>query len=131
MTRTEREENTSSLDFRHTHLGNSVNNFSNQISANIRGLGVNPTSDTSKHGNDGTTETISSDALGEIDPLLGLGVVHTEGQHGHVQHDQSQGAQSKSHDGSRTKGRVEAIGPAGFLGTHSRTHVGEDSHFLE
>mmetsp|Transcript_3062 Transcript_3062/g.4215 ORF Transcript_3062/g.4215 Transcript_3062/m.4215 type:complete len:213 (-) Transcript_3062:250-888(-) len=51
-------------------LGNSVNDLSDQISTNISSLGVNTSTDTSKHGNDGSTQSISSNAFRQMDPLI-------------------------------------------------------------
>ena len=45
-----------------------------------------------------------------------------------VKHDNSKTTESKSHDGTSTKGRVEAIRPSSLLSRDSGTHVGIHSH---
>ncbi|VEU41902.1 unnamed protein product [Pseudo-nitzschia multistriata] len=59
-------------------LGDSVNNLSNQIGTNVGGLGVDSSSNTPEHGNDGSSQSVSGERFGEQDPFFGIGVVRFE-----------------------------------------------------
>jgi hypothetical protein len=59
-----------------------VDDFSNEIGSDIGGLGVDTAADTSKHGNDGSAESVSGQRLGQVNPFFGVGVMGTEDEHG-------------------------------------------------
>ena len=108
-------------------LGVSQTYLSDEIGSDISGLGVDSTSDTSKHGNAGSSESVSGDALGEVQPVSRGGVVGAVGKHGEVQDELSKTTEGESHDGSGTEGGVEARSPASLLGRDGSTDVGVDS----
>jgi hypothetical protein len=105
-----------------------VNHLSDQIGTNISRLGVDAAADAAKHGNDGTTQSVAGQRFGQEDPILGFGVANLEGNHGNVQHQQTERAKGKAHDGTGAKGRVEALRPARFLGRYGRANVAKDGH---
>ena len=107
-------------------LGDAVDDLADEIGTDVGGLGVDTTTDTSEHGNGGTTEAVSGKRLGQVDPVIGDGVVDTEGQSGEVEHENAQTAEGEAHDGTGAEGGVEAGGPAGLLGGDGGTDVGED-----
>ena len=110
-------------------LWDAVHDLSNEIGTHIGGLGVDSSTDATKHGNHGTSQTVSRDGLGQVDPLVGARVVQSEDQQGDVEHQQTHGAEGESHDGTRAKGRVEAGRPAGLLRRDGGAYVAVDGHF--
>mmetsp|Transcript_22080 Transcript_22080/g.54564 ORF Transcript_22080/g.54564 Transcript_22080/m.54564 type:complete len:615 (-) Transcript_22080:38-1882(-) len=77
-------------------LGDSVNNLSDQISTDIGSLGVDTSTDTTKHGNDRSTKTVSSEGLCKKDPVLGARILRAEDKHGDVKHQHSHSAKSET-----------------------------------
>jgi hypothetical protein len=108
-------------------LRDSVDDLSDQVSTDISSLGVDTSTNTAEHGNDGTSKTVSGKTLSEQDPLIRVGVVHAEDNHSGVQHEQTKTAKGETHDGTGTEGSVEAFGPSGLLGRDGGTDVGVDS----
>ena len=84
---------------------------------------------TSKHGNDGSSQPVSSDTFGQVEPITGFGVVDSKDQHGGVEHEKTGRTKSESHDGTGAKRGVEAGSPAGLLCRHRGAHVAVDRHF--
>mmetsp|Transcript_6825 Transcript_6825/g.9748 ORF Transcript_6825/g.9748 Transcript_6825/m.9748 type:complete len:554 (-) Transcript_6825:187-1848(-) len=104
-------------------LRDSVDNLSDKIGSNISSLGVDTSTDTSKHGNDGSSKSITSDALVKVDPIRRIWVMNAEGKHSEVQHKDSKTTKSESHDGSCTEGSVEACSPSWFLCRNGGTNI--------
>lgn len=59
-----------------------MDDFSNEIGSDIGGLGVDTAADTSKHGNDGSAESVSGQRLGQVNPFTRIGVMDAEDEHG-------------------------------------------------
>jgi hypothetical protein len=108
-------------------LGDSVDDLSDQVGTDISSLGVDTSTNTAEHGNDGASKTVSGKTLSEQDPVSRGGVVDAEDKHGGVQHEHTKTAKGETHDGTGTEGGVEALSPSGLLGRDGGTDVGVDS----
>mmetsp|Transcript_12765 Transcript_12765/g.28758 ORF Transcript_12765/g.28758 Transcript_12765/m.28758 type:complete len:643 (+) Transcript_12765:1150-3078(+) len=109
-------------------LGDSVHDLSDKIGTNVGSLCVDTTADTAKHGNDGSTKTVTRDAFGEVNPFLRFGIMNAEDEHGNVKHQESCCTEGKTHDGTRTESRVETGRPAWFLCRNSGTNIAVHGH---
>mmetsp|Transcript_42167 Transcript_42167/g.101424 ORF Transcript_42167/g.101424 Transcript_42167/m.101424 type:complete len:216 (-) Transcript_42167:457-1104(-) len=106
-----------------------MDDLSDEIGADIGSFGVDTTTDTSEHSNDGSTQTVSCQGFREEDPFLRGRVVQPEDKHGTVQHQKTETTEGEAHDGTGTEGGVETCGPARLLGRDGSTDVGIDGNF--
>ena len=104
-----------------------MNHLADKIRADIGSLGVDTSTDTTKHGNHGSSKTVTGNAFCQIDPFLGFRVMNAEEQHGDVKHEESSAAEGEPHGGTGAERSVEAIGPSRFLSRDSGTGVTKDS----
>ena len=102
--------------------------LSDEISANISGLGVDAPSDSAEKSDGGTTETVSGDALVQASPVV-LEVEQLEGDDGEEEDEESESTEEESHDGSRPEGGHEGRGNAlPGLESGPSVGVGGDDH---